>query len=197
MNIEKYTAGRIGPLVRFWNAAFALMPRFASVTEASLAARLREPGDLHLAIEGDAVIGVVHGGTSSEEECRRRLPDWRGGTQGYICLLAVERSHRRRGIGTALWRRARECLASTRQVVLDGDGRNPWYATPPIFGAPWGPAVPWSDKETQKFLAMRGHGARAKAVEFEGGAIVIPDAETDRFAQLAAASKRVADWALY
>ncbi len=197
MIIEKYSAGRIGALVRFWNAAFASMPRFASMTEASLAARLGEPGELHLAMEGDEVIGVVHGGTSAEEECRRRLPDWPGGTQGYICLIAVDRSHRRRGIGTALWHREREALSATRQVVIDGDGRNPWYASPPMFGAPWGPAVRWNDKETQKFLAMRGFGVRAKAVEFEGGAIVVPEADADRFSNLASSSKRVADWALY
>jgi len=197
VNLSRYQPDRIAPLVRFWNAAFASMPRFAPVTEESLAARLRDPGELHLAIEGGGVVGVVHGGVSSEAECRRRLPDWRGGTQGYICLLAVARPHRRRGVGTALWHRARESLAGTRQVVIDGDGRNPWYASPPIFGAPWGPAVPWTDKETQKFLVTRGFGARAKAVEFEGGALVLPETDSVRFAQLSASLKRVADWALY
>ena len=182
--------------MRFWNAEFAGQPRFAGATEASLAARLREPGELWLAVDGE-IAGVAHGGVSAEADCRRRVPDWPGGTQGYVALLAVARASRRQGVGTELWRRVRESLAGTAQVVIDGDGRNPWWSKPPVFGAPWGPAVAWGDSATRKFLSMRGYGARARAVEFEEG-VVVPDAEPERYAELVKGGiRRLAEWALY
>lgn len=195
MEIESCGPSRLGALLRFWNSEFSHFPRFATATEGWLAERLDR--GLLVAVDGDDVVGLIHVGVTPEEQCRARVAGWPGGTQGYVALFAVAKARRRRGIGTELWRAGKDALAGTKQVVIDGDGRNPWYARPPAFGAPWGPAVPWSDGETKKFLAMRGYGARAKAVEFADG-IVVPEAEPEKFAaRQKAGVARVAEWCLF
>jgi len=192
MDVRPFRRENLSALVRFWNEEFAHFPRFIPITGA-----FRAGDGLIVAVEGAEIAGLMHVGVSSEDQCRARVPGWPGGTQGYVALFAVAKARRRRGLGTELWHSGKGALAGTKQVVIGGDGRNPWYAKPPAFGAPWGPAVPWSDHETRKFLAMRGYGPRAKAVEFADG-IVVPDAEPEKFAaRQKAGVARVAEWCLF
>jgi GNAT superfamily N-acetyltransferase len=197
VKIERWEPGRAEALARFWNAEFARFPRFVATTAEALKARLASPGALMLAVEGDAVIGVAHAGVSTEAECRARVKGWPGGTQGYVALLAVAAAKRRAGIGTALWHAARGEVAGVAQFVVDGDGRNPWWSKPPAFGAPWGPAVAWGDSTTKKFLATRGYGPRAKAVEF-ADRVVIPDLEPEEYdRRIKGGLAKQAEWAVY
>lgn len=183
MSVEfrSYSDDLLPAIVGFWNRSFADRRNFFTVTESLFRERVIDkrteierfdPGLYLLALDGEQVVGIVHGGVRPEALCRLLFPHWPGGTQGYIAFLHVSPSHRDRGIGSELWHRIHDALGGVKQVALDGQCINPFYGNSegpltPFWGTPEGISVAWEDAETKKFLARRGFAPRYKAVQLE------------------------------
>jgi ribosomal protein S18 acetylase RimI-like enzyme len=174
MKFEPYRPSLGAALARLWNRSFGGRRHFVPLTPRLFRDRIEarrefDPEDLIVAREGRELAGFVHVGRRSEGACRRACPDWPGGVQGFVAFLVVDPERRRRGLGTELWHRGIERLRGTRQVVLPAPEENFFYGAPaglpPLWGTPWGVAVPWEDAGTRKFLAGKGYGPRSRALQ--------------------------------
>jgi ribosomal protein S18 acetylase RimI-like enzyme len=179
--VTAWTGEDLPALVRFWNRTFADRRNFFPLTEALFRERVLgketaverfEPATFLVAREGGEIVGVLHGGVRPEKLCRTLHPDWPGGEQAYVALFEVERDHRRKGVGSELWRRFHDVAGEGKQLVLDGQCINPFYGNSegpftPFWGTPEGISVSWEDSATKKFLARKGFAPRFKAVQME------------------------------
>lgn len=179
MRFGPWTASLLPAMVAFWNRSFASRRNFFPITERLFRERVTgkesafedfDPRRLIVAREGKEIAGFVHVGVRPEALCRMLDPEWRSGTQGYVALLFVAQAWRRRGVGTELWHRGLERLKGACQVVLDGQGFNPFYGNSegpftPFWGSPEGIGVEWDDSATKKFFARKGFAPRFKGVQ--------------------------------
>ncbi|MHC4605991.1 MAG: GNAT family N-acetyltransferase [Planctomycetota bacterium] len=176
-----YRADLLPQIVAFWNRVFADRRNFFPIDEKTFLERIVEkktaveqfrPDGFLMAVRGDRVAGILHAGRNPEAVCRVLNPEWPGGEQGYVALVAVDKQDRRKGIGTELWRLGQEFFANAAQVVVDGQCLNPFYGNSegpftPLWGTPEGISVLWSDGETRGFFARRGYAPRYKGVHMQ------------------------------
>ena len=179
--IDPYSDARLPALAVWWNEAFRGMRNYWPVGPEALRTRIIErrtavesfdPSGLLLAVDGDRVVGAIHAGIQPESVSRALDPAWEGGTRGWVALLCVLPGWRRRGVGGALWDRARACLAGCREVFVDGQGLGPYYGNSdgpatPFFGTPEGLSLPAEDGVTRAFLERRGHRPQALGRTYE------------------------------
>lgn len=168
-------------LVRFWNRSFASRRNSFPITNERFRERVLEkrtaierfdPSTFLVAVEQGEIQGAIHGSARPEELCRILVPDWPGGSQGYVAFLFVAPERRKKGIGTELWHRLHAALAGVKQMVIDGQCINPFYGNSegpftPFWGTPEGISIEWSDSATKQFLARRGFAPRFKGVQLE------------------------------
>jgi GNAT superfamily N-acetyltransferase len=181
MTPEPWTPALLPAFARFWNRAFAAKKNYFPVDAETLRRRLfsRGASGVVVARDGGEIVGFAHGVRRPEALCRSLDPSWPGGAQGVVAFLYVEPSHRRRGIGDALWHAVLGRFRGVRQVVLDGQCLAPGYGNAegpftPLWGTPEGVAVEWGDSASKKFLARKGFAPRAKGVHL---AAVLPEGE--------------------
>lgn len=196
-----YSPTLLPAFVDFWNRAFADRRNFLPLTPEAFEARVVSKSnaieafdaqEVLLAVEGlpPRVVGVVHAGIWPEAFVRALDPAWKGGTRGYIALIAVDPDFRRRGIGSELWSRAATCLRGCRDIVIDGQCLNPFYGNSdgpetPFWGTPEGISVGWLDRATRRFFERRGYAPRHRASHLQWtpaprpGTVRIPSAPMD------------------
>jgi ribosomal protein S18 acetylase RimI-like enzyme len=131
-----------------------------------------DPAGLILAIMDEKVVGMIHILVRPGDIAEILYKDWKGGLQGVIAFIAVDRDFRKRGIGSELTRLGQVYLMGCSQVIIDGQCINPFYGNSegpftPFFGTPEGISIPWEDYETKEFLLKRGFNVRYKGVTME------------------------------
>lgn len=145
-------------LVEIWNDSFngrgAARLRHASMLERhTLAKPYFDPAGLIVAVEDNRTVGFVHtafGPNQRETHISR-------GT-GVICALAVRSSHRRRGIGSELLKRAEAYLKESGSTSITAGMMRP--QTPFYFGIYGGsdlPGILATDVDAGPFLEKRGY----------------------------------------
>src|SRR3972149_8458735 len=129
---EKY----LPAIVNFWNKNFSDCRNFFPINEAIFKRRVIEkannierfdPQGFIIALDKGDVIGAIHVGIRPETICKVLYPDWQKGTEGYIAFIAVDKNHRRKGIGGELWQRGMKYLEGVSEIIIDGQCINPFY----------------------------------------------------------------------
>lgn len=112
-----------------------------------------DPAGLIVACDGAEVVGYVHAGFGANED-----RSWISTTQGVICAVMVRPSHRGRGIGRELVRRAEQYLLSrgtTRIQAGPADPRDPFYCG--IYGGTQSAGFLASDPAAAAFFVSLGY----------------------------------------
>ncbi|MFQ5654797.1 MAG: GNAT family N-acetyltransferase [Planctomycetota bacterium] len=172
-----YRPGFRGAVIELWNRVFAGYRNFRPIDLAWWRRRVESPGGgeglepelLRVAVVGERVVGLAHGGVWQGEFLERLRPDLRAERLGYLAAIAVDPLMRRRGIGSALLESLSGVLEGrfgAPRIVADGRGYNPFYGNlhaplPPPWGTPEGPAIPQEEVGTRAFF--RGLGFREEA----------------------------------
>ena len=187
-----YSAARRESTVSLWNRVFRSMPNFRPFTVDTWRNRVEEfsvPGGesalsgsgparfdprlFRLALDGDEVIGFVHGGTWEDEFLARLLPAGEPARLGTLLIIAVDPAHRRQGIGRALLADLEHTLADTHRIEPplrpDGRGYNPFYGNfvapvAPPWGTAEGIAVPVGAEGARGFFSAVGYREDVEAV---------------------------------
>jgi GNAT superfamily N-acetyltransferase len=112
--------------------------------------------------DGD-LIGFVHGGVWPVAWLREIFGEKSSNPMGYLALIAVRSSERRRGVGTRLLSSLGDTLDGRGVAGLRADGRayNGFYGNffaplAPLWGTTEGVAVAAEDRGTREFLRRRG-----------------------------------------
>lgn len=118
---------------------------------------------LIVAADGDVAVGFSHAGFGPNPE-ENALDT----SNGVVCVLAVRESHRRRGIGTELLRRAEQYLRDRGARLLHaGPMRplNPFYFG--LYGGSDQPGFLCSDAAAAPFLERRGYSGLHNTLVFQ------------------------------
>jgi GNAT superfamily N-acetyltransferase len=145
MTIERYRPEWLEAMVGLWNvemgADFPMSERL--FRQNVLGMPSFEPDDILLVTEGEKLLGFVV--TKPGRQFEPGL--WFGPEDGWVNSIVVERSHRRKGIGTALLGRAEAYLRSlgARRIFLGTDLHH-------FF-----PGIPVQYEAAQAFATARGY----------------------------------------
>jgi GNAT superfamily N-acetyltransferase len=148
------------PAIRdLWNAASLENPRAAVIRSCDILENYLfskpyfEPDALMLAEEGDKIVGFSLAGFGYDPGV-----DGLDRTLGATCLLFVHPDFRRRGVGTALLRRAEEYLRRGGATTLFAGPLSPVDAYGlGVYGGPRTPGVVETDETTIQFLRKLGY----------------------------------------
>lgn len=186
VELRTYRDKLLPGIVRFWNHRFKDRRNFFKLSLDAFRERIIEknyieepfdPKGMILAVDRrrGEVVGMIHCGVRSERFCGVVYPGWPGGSEAYIGMLAVAETHKRRGIGAALWNAAEQYAQErghSAAMVIDSTCLNPCYGNSDgLYAPPWGTtegmALGWDDDATLRFLERRGHKPRARAISME------------------------------
>lgn len=170
-----------GPLATLWNDTFKDMRNFMPVSEDVLnkyifhnrnAIEAFDPGGFIVAEKDGEIVGFVHAGVRNETFCKTAYPDWPGGSEGYVGMIAVAAPARRNGVGTALMNAAKKYLYGTTRIIVDGQCLNPFYGNsagpaPALWGTTEGASVPSGDQAVRALFDKFGFEKRYTAVSME------------------------------
>lgn len=154
-------------LADIWNQAFTgrgtVQLRHSSPLERfAFAKPYFDPAGLIVAVDNGQRVGFVHAGFGPDD-----TESALSTAVGVTCALGVRPSHRRRGIGTELLRRAESYLTGRgARTLYAGPQRpfNPFYLG--VYGGSDSPGFLTSDLVAGPFLESRGYQAGASCLVF-------------------------------
>jgi ribosomal protein S18 acetylase RimI-like enzyme len=172
-------------LVEIWNQAFpsrgAVHLRHSNPLERHVFAKpYFDPAGLIVAREDDTFVGFAHAGfgpNAAENGISRET--------GILSMIAVKPTHRRRGIGSELLRRAEGYLTQAGARVIHAGGLrpyNPFYLG--LYGGSELPGVLASDTEAGPFLEHRGYQPTETTLVFQRRLDELVNIPDGRFATL-------------
>lgn len=135
-----------------------------------------DPKGLHLALDGDNIVGLCHAGFGCDE--RERQLDRSMGT---IAMLMVDPDYRRQGIGTKLLHRGQQYLREHGANIQYAGGLfplNPFYLG--LYGGSELPGVLDTDQSMVAFLGKRNYTAADTCLVFQRTLEEIPTIEDPR-----------------
>jgi ribosomal protein S18 acetylase RimI-like enzyme len=167
-------------LAAVWGDAFPGRGAYPNITAATLERWLFpkpyfDPAGLLVADAGGVVVGFSHAGFGPDETQTRTNPD-----PGVVSVVAVRGSHRRRGIGSELLRRAEAFLTERgARALVAGPVRplNPFYFG--LYGGSDAPGFLASDPAAGPFFEAHGYRGWQTTLVFQrrlGGPVGVPDA---------------------
>jgi len=191
LRLVEYSAPHRDGAIALWNRAFRALRNFVALDRASWRARIEDlaipgagdalagsgpqrfdPRHFRLALDGEEVVGLAHGGTWEDAFLARLLPGGRKARVGTLLVIAVDPARRRRGIGGALLGDLVDALGRTSGIEgplrADGRGFNPFYGNviaplPPPWGTPVGIALPAGDSGGRAFFRAAGFREEVEA----------------------------------
>lgn len=187
-------------LAQIWNLAFTgrgaiTLPSCAILEDYVYAKPYFDPRGLIVALDGHLRVGFVHAGFGPDPDETRLVHD-----RGVVCVLGVLPSHRRRGIGSELLRRAEAYLREQgARELFAGPMRplNPFYLG--LYGGCESAGFLASDAAAEPFFTCHGYRRHWSRLVFQRtltGPVSLADARfvgLRRRFQFAAGSRSGAD----